>query len=99
MNWPACCWPVTTQHLAHAHSLQELERVIDHRPLTDRQQVLVGDARQLGEARRVAAGADETFHAADAIAASASWPRAAARPRMPAITPTQATHIHIVASP
>ena len=44
------------QHLAHAGALQELQRVIDHRPAADRQQVLVRDARQLLEARRVAAG-------------------------------------------
>src|SRR5581483_11931813 len=87
------------QHLADADALEQLQRVVDHRPATDRQQVLVRDAGQLLEARRVAAGGDQPLHAADATAASASWPRAAAKPRTPATTPTAATHVHMVASP
>ena len=91
-RWPMVYYP-----------LQLLQRVIDHRPVADRQQVLVRDARQLLETRRVAAGCDQALHAGDPTAAGAagplSWPRAATMPRIPAITPTAATHIHIVASP
>ncbi len=53
------------QHLADPEPLQELERVVDHRPAADRQQVLVRDARQLLETRRLAAGADQTLHDGD----------------------------------
>ena len=77
MNWPACCCPVTISTSVHAGALQQLQRVVDHRPAPDGEQVLVRDARQLLEARRGAAGGDQAFHAGDAIAASASWPRAA----------------------
>src|SRR5258708_6700786 len=41
------------QHLAHARALEQLQRVVHHRPLTDRQQMLVRDARQLLETRGV----------------------------------------------
>ena len=80
--------PGDEQHLADAGALQQLQRVVDHRPAADRQQVLVRDARQLLEPRRGAACADQSFHAADATAASASWPRAAASPVIPAVTPS-----------
>ena len=49
------------QHLRDPSELEELERVVDHRPAPDRQQVLVRDARQLAEACRLAAGADEAL--------------------------------------
>ena len=75
--------PGDEQHLAHTRPLQQLQRVVDHRPAADRQQMLVRDARQLLEARRGAAGGDQSLHAADAIAASGSWPRAATNPVMP----------------
>ena len=54
--------PGDEQHLADADPLQQLQRVVDHRPAADREQVLVGDARQLLEPRRRAACADEAFH-------------------------------------
>ena len=60
------------QHLADAEPLQELQRVVDHRPAADRQQVLVRDARQLLEPGRGAAGADEPLHAGDPTAARTS---------------------------
>src|SRR5262249_54456711 len=48
--------------------LQELQRVVDHRPAPDREQVLVRDARQLAETRGLAARADEAprLHPQDA---------------------------------
>ena len=48
--------------LADAHAGQRLERVVDHRPVVDRQEVLVGDDRQREEAGRGAAGEDDAFH-------------------------------------
>src|SRR5581483_7465316 len=87
------------QDLLHADALQQLQGVVDHRPAADRQQVLVRDARELGEPRRVATGCDQAFHAADATAVPVSRPQAAAMPRMPAAIPRTATYHHIVASP
>ena len=55
-------------HLADAHLAQRLDRVIDHRPVVDRQQVLVRDTRQRSEARAVAAGEDQSLHDADELA-------------------------------
>ena len=60
------------EHLAHADALQQLERVVDHRPAPDRQQVLVRDSGELREPRGAATGGNEAFHAVDAIATSAS---------------------------
>ena len=89
------------QHLAHAEPLQELQRVVDHRPAADRQQVLVRDARQLLEPRRGPAGADEALHAARCYGSSVrvvapggdeAGDAGDARRRT-------ATHTHIVASP
>ena len=96
--------PIRQANLAHSRrgvirALQQLQRVVDHRPVADRQEVLVRDARQLFEARRVAAGGDEPFHAGDPTASRATWPRAAASPRIPATTPTVATAVHITLSP
>ena len=48
------------EHLANPGALEELERVIDHRPLPDREQMLVRDTRQLAETRGLAARADES---------------------------------------
>ena len=42
--------------------LQELERVVDHRPTPGGQQVLVRDARQLAEPRRFSPSADQSLH-------------------------------------
>ena len=44
-----------------AGELEQLERVVDHRPAPDREQVLVGYARELAEARRLAARADQAL--------------------------------------
>src|SRR3970282_1519122 len=49
------------QHVPDASELEQLERVVDHRPAADRQQVLVRDARQLPETRRLPAGADQAL--------------------------------------
>ena len=62
MKSPACCLPGHEQHLAHPDPLEELERVVDHRPAADREQVLVRDARQLLEPRRRPACADQSLH-------------------------------------
>ena len=76
MNCPACCFPVTSSTSLHADPLQQLQRVIDHRPAAYRQQVLVRHARQLLEPGRRAACADEPFHdAADATAGPRSVSR------------------------
>ena len=53
--------PRHDQHVLDARQLQELERVVDHRPAADREQVLVRDARQLTEPRRLAARSDDSF--------------------------------------
>ena len=47
------------QHLADPGELQQLERVVDHRPSPHREQVLVGDAGQLLETGGLSTGRDE----------------------------------------
>jgi len=42
---PCMLLPGHEQHLAHTSALQQLQRVVDHRPVTHREQVLVRDAR------------------------------------------------------
>ena len=49
-------------HLADAHPGQGRDRVIDHRPVVDREQVLVGDNRQREQAGGGSAGEDDAFH-------------------------------------
>ena len=48
--------------LADAHPGERLDRVVDHRPVVDRQQVLVGDDRERVEPGRGAAGEDDALH-------------------------------------
>ena len=56
--------PADDDHdLADAHARQRLERVVDHRPVIDRQEVLVGDDGQGKEPGRRSAGEDDAFHA------------------------------------
>jgi hypothetical protein len=50
--------------LGHAGPDERLDRVRDHRPVVDRQQVLVGDAGQRIEPAARAACEDDTFHGA-----------------------------------
>ena len=74
--------PGDDEHVTHADLLEELQRVVDHRPAPDRQQVLVRHARQLLEPGRRAACADEALHAgADASGCDRrfvrTWPREA----------------------
>ena len=69
-------------HLPDAGELQQLQRVIDHRPAADRQQVLVDDARQLAEPRRLAACRDQSLDlhaAADATAGPARGVRSSSQ--------------------
>ena len=49
-------------HLADAHRRERLDRVVDHRPVVDRQQVLVGDDREREQPRRGPAGKDDALH-------------------------------------
>ena len=63
------------EHLADPGELQQLQRVVDHRPAADRQQVLVGDARQLPEPRRLSSCADESLHGAMLTADQAACDR------------------------
>ena len=49
-------------HLADPHPGERLDRVVDHRPVVDRQQVLVGDDRERIEPRGRAAGEDDALH-------------------------------------
>ena len=49
-------------HLADAHPGQRLDRVVDHRPVVDRQQVLVGDDRQREQPGGGPAGEDDALH-------------------------------------
>ena len=49
-------------HLADAHARQRVERVVDHRPVVDRQQVLVGHDRERKQPGRRPAGKHEAFH-------------------------------------
>src|SRR5881397_1272199 len=44
---------------------QDLDRVADHRPVVDRQQVLVGDAREWVQPASGPAGQDDALHRAD----------------------------------
>ena len=59
-----------------AGALQQLQRVVDHRPTSDRQQVFVGDAGQLAEASGLPARADEALglHAGRMLLLSRSPP-------------------------
>jgi hypothetical protein len=75
--------PGDDQDVADADQLEQLERVIDHRPPADRQQVLVDDAGELAEARRFAARGDESLRlhpSADATRLDASEPAHAGTP-------------------
>src|SRR5207249_4006056 len=88
--------PGDDQDVAHPDPLEELQRVIDHRPAADRQQVLVRDARQLLEPGRRPARADEALHAgSDATRRSL----AATAPTAAATIEIAATAAHMVASP
>ena len=49
--------------LADAHAGKGLERVVDHRPVVDRQEVLVGHDGQGKEPGRRTTGQDDAFHA------------------------------------
>ena len=76
--------PGDDHHLVHARQLQQLQRVVDHRPAADRQQMLVDDARQLAQPRGLAAGRDQSLclHAgADATAGAAIGVRASSQKR------------------
>ena len=69
-------------HLPHAGELEQLQRVVDHRPAADREQVLVDDARQLAEPRRLAARCDQSLDphaAADATAGPARGVRSSSQ--------------------
>ena len=61
------------EHLADARELEQLERVVDHRPASHRQQVLVRDPRQLPEPCRFSSRADQSLHDADANRDQAAW--------------------------
>ncbi len=50
-------------HLVDAHAAQGLEREVDHRPVVDRHQVLVGYQRQRMQSRPGAASQQDAFHA------------------------------------
>src|SRR5204862_3195251 len=76
------------QHLAHADALQQLERVVDHRPAPDRKQVLVRDASQLLESRRGTAGADEALHCRAGWYSCAAAGAVSARRRGPPLSET-----------
>ena len=72
---PRVLLPGHEQHLSHPDALQELERVVDHRPPPHRQKVLVRHARQLFEPRCSATCADEPLHdGLDATAEPSSAP-------------------------
>jgi hypothetical protein len=47
------------QHFTQSCELEKLERVIDHRPASQREQVLIRDPRQFAESHRLAAGANQ----------------------------------------
>jgi hypothetical protein len=53
-------------HFADPHAGEGLDRVVDHRAVVDRQQVLVGDDRQWVEAGRRPAGKNDAFHRREA---------------------------------
>ena len=57
--------PDDDHHLADAHAGEGLDRVVDHRPVVDGQQVLVGDDGQRVEPRRGPAGEDDALHRAE----------------------------------
>ena len=52
--------------LPNAHSRERLERVVDHRPVVDRQEVLVRDDREREQSGGGAASEDEAFHRVEA---------------------------------
>src|SRR5688572_7775462 len=63
------------ENLVQAGPREAFDRVIDHRPVVYRQQVLVGDQRERPEARPEAASEDDAFHGMDSPAslAHALW--------------------------
>src|SRR4051812_42838278 len=66
------------ENLLDAHARQGLDRVVDHRPVIDRQEVLVRDDREREQSRRGPAGEDDALHAvtvAEASGASRGWLR------------------------
>src|SRR5215211_1591407 len=89
------------KHVADADPLQQLQRVVHHRPAPDGEQMLVRDAGQLLQARRAPPRADQSFHAADGTGSVCpkGRPRTAAAPASPATTDIAATAVHIVVSP
>ncbi len=60
---------------------QRLDRVRDHRPVVDRQQVLVGDPRQRMETRAAAARQDHALHARESAARGRRRVRVRSAPR------------------
>ena len=70
------------EHLVDPGQLEQLQRVVDHRPAADREQVLVRDPRQLPEPRRLTTRADESLrHARDRSPTGAPGGPARARRR------------------
>ena len=49
-------------HLADPHPGEGLDRVVDHRPVVDRQEVLVRHDREREQPRRGPAGEDDALH-------------------------------------
>jgi hypothetical protein len=62
---PTLLPPTMTMTSRIAHRRERLDRVVDHRPVVDRQQVLVRDDRQREQAGRGPAGEDDALHAAE----------------------------------
>jgi hypothetical protein len=58
--------PHHDHHLADPHPGERLDRVVDHRPVVDRQQVLVGDDGQRVEPGRGTPGEDDALHRREA---------------------------------
>ena len=58
--------------LGHARVDERFDRIRDHRPVVDRQQVLVRDPRERIEPGALAARENDALHAADATASSSS---------------------------
>ena len=56
--------PGDEENLANPGELEELERVVDHRPSAHGEQVLVRDPGQLAEPRCLSSCADQSLHAA-----------------------------------
>ena len=54
------------QHLTDTHAGERLDRVVDHRPVVDRQQVLVRDDRQREQPGRGPARQHDALHGAEA---------------------------------